>query len=92
MKISSLAKVKIPVRFAPFLFPFILSGFMTFIVTAISIVKVLGINSVAINPLNFLQLLINAYFSAWIITYPILLLAIPVVSRVVNWLTARDSN
>jgi hypothetical protein len=82
---------RIPKRFIPFLFPLLLSGFMTLIITGISIFKVLGMNTVIANPMKFLQLWLNAYISAWLIAYPVLLLVIPVVRRLVNWLTEGDT-
>ena len=83
-------RFKIPKRFVPFLFPFLLSGFMTFLITGISIVRVLGNNALVNNPGNFLQIWMKAYVSAWLVAYPILLLVIPVVRRVVNWLTTDE--
>lgn len=83
-------KFKISKRFVPFLFPFLLSGFMTFLITGISIVRVLETNALVNNPGHFLQVWMKAYVSAWLIAYPILLLIIPVVGRVVNWLTADE--
>jgi Protein of unknown function (DUF2798) len=78
---------RIPKRFAPFLFPLLLSGFMTFLITGISMTRVLGIDTLVNNPGNFLQIWMKAYLSSWLIAYPILLLVIPVVRRVVDWLT-----
>ncbi|TYQ27798.1 DUF2798 domain-containing protein [Pseudanabaena sp. UWO311] len=82
---------RIPKRFIPYLFPLLLSGFMTLIITGISIFKVLGIDTVIANPMKFFQLWLNAYISAWLIAYPVLLLVIPVVRRLVNWLTEGDT-
>jgi hypothetical protein len=78
---------RVPKRFAPFLFPFLLSGFMTFLITGISMTRVLGINALVNDPGNFLQIWMKAYVLAWLVAYPILLLVIPVVRRVVDWLT-----
>lgn len=80
-------KGRIPNRFAPFLFPLLLSGFMTFLITGISMLRVLGIDALVTNPGNFLQTWMKAYLSSWLIAYPILLLVIPIVRRMVNWLT-----
>jgi Protein of unknown function (DUF2798) len=78
---------RVPKRFAPFLFPFLLSGFMTLLITGISMTRVLGINALVNDPGNFLQIWMKAYVSSWLVAYPILLLVIPVVRRVVDWLT-----
>lgn len=80
-------KVKISKRFVPFLFPFLLPGLMTFLITGISIMRVLGINALINDPGSILQIWMKAYLSAWLVAYPILLLVIPIIRRVVNWLT-----
>lgn len=77
---------RVPKRFAPFLFPLILSGFMTFLITGISITRVLGIDTLVNDPGNFLQTWMKAYVSSWLVAYPILLLVIPMVRRVVDWI------
>jgi Protein of unknown function (DUF2798) len=77
----------IPKRFAPLLFPLLLSGFMTFLITGISMTRVLGFDTLVKDPGNFLQIWMKAYVSSWLVAYPILLLVIPVVRRVVDWLT-----
>jgi hypothetical protein len=79
--------IRIPKRFAPFLFPLLLSGFMTFLITGISMIRVLGIDTLVKDSGNFLQVWMKAYASSWLVAYPILLLVIPVVRRVVDWLT-----
>ncbi len=83
-------RVRVPKRFSPFLFPLLLSGFMTFLITGISMTRVLGINALVNDPGNFLQIWMKAYLSSWLIAYPILLLVIPVVRRVVDWLTTDE--
>jgi hypothetical protein len=83
-------RVRVPKRFAPFLFPLLLSGFMTFLITGISMTRVLGINSLVNDPGNFLQIWMKAYLSSWLVAYPILLLVIPFVRRVVDWLTTDE--
>jgi hypothetical protein len=83
-------RVRVPKRFSPFLFPLLLSGFMTFLITGISMTRVLGINALVNDPVNFLQNWMKAYLSSWLVAYPILLLVIPVVRRVVDWLTTDE--
>jgi Protein of unknown function (DUF2798) len=82
-------RIRVPKRFAPFLFPLLLSGFMTFLITGISMTRVLGIDVLVTDPGNFLQIWMKAYVSSWLVAYPILLLVIPVVRRMVDWLTAE---
>jgi Protein of unknown function (DUF2798) len=82
-------RIRVPKRLAPFLFPLLLSGFMTLLITGISITRVLGIDVLVKDPGNFLQIWMKAYISSWLVAYPILLLVIPVVRRVVDWLTAE---
>jgi Protein of unknown function (DUF2798) len=89
-KKTNRGKFKIPKRFTPLLFPFLLSGFMTLLITGISITRVLGVNTILHAPSSFFQTWMNAYISAWLVAYPILLLAIPVVRRIVNWLTTDE--
>jgi Protein of unknown function (DUF2798) len=50
-------------------------------------IRVLGIDTLVKDPGNFLQVWMKAYASSWLVAYPILLLVIPVVRRVVDWLT-----
>jgi Na+(H+)/acetate symporter ActP len=83
-------KFRIPKRFAPFLFPFLLSGLMTLLITGMSIARVLGMDTLVNNPGSFVQTWLKAYVSAWLVAYPILLLVIPIVRRLVDWLTADE--
>jgi Protein of unknown function (DUF2798) len=83
-------KFKIPKRFTPLLFPFLLSGLMTFLITGISIARILGTHALIRAPGIFLQTWMNAYISAWLVAYPVLLLVIPIVRRLVNWLTTDE--
>jgi Protein of unknown function (DUF2798) len=80
-------RIRVPKRFAPLLFPLLLSGFMTLLITGISMTRVLGIDVLVKDPGNFLQIWMKAYLSSWLVAYPILLLVIPVVRRIVDWLT-----
>jgi Protein of unknown function (DUF2798) len=80
-------RIRVPKRFAPYLFPLLLSGFMTLLITGISMTRVLGIDVLVKDPGNFLRIWMKAYLSSWLVAYPILLLVIPVVRRLVDWLT-----
>lgn len=83
-------RVRIPKRFAPWLFPLLLSGLMTLLITGISVARVLGIQMLVADPLNFSQTWLQSYLSAWLIAYPVLLLIVPVVRRAVDWLTLEE--
>jgi hypothetical protein len=48
--------------------------------------RVLGIDVLVKDPGNFLQLRMKAYLSSWLVAYPILLLVIPIIRRVVDGL------
>jgi hypothetical protein len=63
---------------------------MTLLITGISMTRVLGINAFINSPSNFLQTMMKAYISSWLVAYPVLLLVIPIVRRVVSWLTAEE--
>jgi hypothetical protein len=89
-KRRSFRRMKIPKRFTPLLFPLLLSGFMTFLITGVSMARVLGIDAFFNTPSVFLQTWMKAYISAWLVAYPVLLLVIPVVRKIVNWLTSEE--
>ena len=72
---------KLPLRTAPYVFAFLLSGFMTFIVSGISTL-------VAIGPAaHFVLLWGRAWITAWVIAFPALLLVRPFVTRLVERIT-----
>lgn len=52
--------------------------------------RVLGVNSLVNDPGNFLQIWMKAYLSSWLVAYPILLIVIPFLRRVVDWLTTDE--
>ncbi|CAG0995830.1 hypothetical protein BURK1_02530 [Burkholderiales bacterium] len=64
-----------PKRAAPYVFAFLLTGFMTFIVPGIATVVAAGV------PPNFLGLWMGAWFSAWVIAFPALIVVRPFVQR-----------
>jgi hypothetical protein len=77
-------------RFAPLLFPLLLSGLMTLLITGVSVARVMGVQHMVAAPDLFVQTWMHAYLPAWLLAYPILLLLIPVVRRAVAWLTVDD--
>lgn len=67
-----------PARFAPFLFGFVLSCLMSFVVSGIATFRHAG----AVD--GFLGLWIGAWLPSWIIAFPVVLFVAPVARRVVN--------
>ncbi len=69
---------KLPARYGGLVTPLILSGLMTLIVSGISTLRVLGPTPA------FLQSWPSSWALSWLVAFPVLLLALPVV----RWLTA----
>jgi hypothetical protein len=69
-------------RYAPYLFAFLLSGFMTFIVSGIATLVAVGAAP------DFLGLWGRGWITAWVIAFPALILIRPLVHRIVERLTA----
>ena len=66
-----------PARYAPFLFGFVLSGLMSFIVSGIATFRNFG-------PVEgLLGLWIGAWLPSWMIAFPIVLVVAPVARRFV---------
>ena len=70
----------IPRKFEPVLFGFILSGLMSFIVSAISTLKAIGPGP------GFIGLWTGSWLTAWLIAFPIVLIAAPFTRRLVHGL------
>lgn len=68
---------RLPARHGAVLMPLILSGVMTFVVSAISTVKALGFTPAA------LQSWPGAWGVSWLVAFPTLLLVLPLVRRMV---------
>ena len=66
---------KLPARYAFVVMPFILSGFMTFIVSFISTLRSVGWNE------GTLDLWFGSWLISWLIAFPVLLLVLPVVRK-----------
>lgn len=75
---------KLPSRFAPILFGFVLSGLMSCIVSGIATLRAVGL--VAAFP----QLWFGAWLTAWAVAFPIVLLAAPLTRRLVRHLVAES--
>lgn len=69
-----------PPRFAPFLFGFVLSALMSFIVSGIATFRNAGLVD------GFFTLWINAWLPSWIIAFPTVLIVAPMARRLVGML------
>lgn len=72
----------IPARFAPVLFPLVMTFFMAAAVSLLLTVVNLGV------PPGFLMLWLANWALAWAFAFPAAVAAIPVARRIVGWLTA----
>ena len=73
----------IPKRYEPVVFGFLLSGFMSLIVTAIA--TFLNLGPVA----GFLaEWLLHAWPASWLVAFPVVLIVAPLVRRLVQLLVA----
>ncbi len=70
----------LPARFAPALFGLILSGLMSLVVSGISTARAAGPGA------DFLELWMGAWFMAWLIAFPLVLLVAPITRRIVQCL------
>lgn len=66
---------KLPTRYAALVMPLLLSVFMTCIVSMISTLRSIGVVA------DFIEIWLGAWLISWIIAFPTLLLALPVVRR-----------
>ncbi|SDY46952.1 Protein of unknown function [Jannaschia faecimaris] len=73
----------IPPRFAPILFGFILSGFMSFLVSAIATVRTVGLVE------GFISSSIGAWLFSWAVAFPTVLVVAPITRRIVARLTPQ---
>lgn len=74
----------IPEKFEPVLFGFILSGLMSFVVSGISTLKVAGPGS------GFVGLWTDSWITAWLLAFPVVLLAAPLARRAIRSLIKRE--
>jgi uncharacterized membrane protein YoaT (DUF817 family) len=68
-------------RYAPYLFGFLLSGLMCFLVSAIATFR-----SVGLVP-NFVELWVSGWLSSWVVAFPVVLVVAPLTRRIVNSVT-----
>lgn len=71
---------KLPNKYSGIVMPFILSCFMTFIVSLISLIRAKGFS------LSIINLWPSAWIISWAIAFPILLLILPFVRKIVNFI------
>ncbi|MFZ5732286.1 MAG: DUF2798 domain-containing protein [Pseudomonadota bacterium] len=71
------ARRRLPARYAAVLLPLVLSVIMTFVVSGISTLKVLGPN------LKFLAAWPVAWALSWIVAFPTVLVVLPLTRRIV---------
>ena len=69
-----------PARFAPALFGFILSGFMSFAVSGIAMLRNAGFVD------GFFGLWVNAWLPSWAFAFPVVLVVAPITRRMVGML------
>lgn len=70
---------KLPTRYAAFVMPFILSCFMTCIVSLISTLRSIGWAE------DILNIWMGSWAISWLIAFPALLLMLPVARRLTSW-------
>lgn len=77
---------KLPPRYAAFVMPFILSCFMTCIVSLISTLRSLGWAE------DLLSIWMGSWAISWLIAFPALLLILPVARRLTSWFVRSPIN
>lgn len=67
----------IPARYAPYLFGFILSGLMSFLVSGIATIRAIGMVP------GILGFWIEAWLPSWFVAFPVVLVVAPFTRRIV---------
>ena len=80
LRSASPGRRKLPARFHAIVFPFILSVFMCGTVSAVSTAKAIGLAP------DFAVRWLTAWGLSWLVAFPVLLLILPAVRRIVGWL------
>lgn len=75
---------KLPARYASFVMPFVLSIMMTFVVSLIATVKNLGFTHPDLAP-NWM----SAWGISWLVAFPVLLLILPLVRKIVGFVCEK---
>jgi hypothetical protein len=74
---------KIPARHAVIVMPFILSIFMTGLVSLISTLRSIGLAD------NLLQVWMGSWAMSWVVAFPALLLVLPLVKKITGLLVEQ---
>jgi Protein of unknown function (DUF2798) len=69
---------KLPVRFHWLVLPLVMSVFMTFVVSGVSIARVRGVGD------GFVDAWLPSWGLSWIVAFPVLIAIMPLVRRVVS--------
>ncbi len=65
------------------LFPLLLSGFMSFIITGISTLRLMG-SDAAVNDFGmFFGTYRHVYVASWLVAFPVVMIVAPIVRRIV---------
>jgi len=75
---------RFPHRAQPYVFGFILSGLMSFLVSGVATARSVGL------PADFMALWMSAWLTSWVIAFPAVLLVAPVTRRLVARLVRPD--
>ncbi|MRI34012.1 hypothetical protein EOPP23_13530 [Endozoicomonas sp. OPT23] len=75
---------KIPARYKRLVPPFLISLFMTCVVSLISTIKSLGFNS------NIIEHWPMAWLLSWLIAFPVLLIVLPLVAKLTGRIVAEE--
>lgn len=73
--------MRIPARYAPILFGFLLSGLMSCVVSGVATLRAVGL------PPSFFGLWMGAWSASWAVAFPAVLVVAPVVRRLVSAVT-----
>jgi Protein of unknown function (DUF2798) len=65
-------------------FGFLLSGFMSLVISGVSSLRNFGLERVIGQPSQFFAGWMTAYFSSWLVAFPVVLFVAPMVRRIVG--------
>jgi len=75
---------RLPAKFETFVFSFLLSCFMSLIVSGIAIFQAVGIEPV------FMQQWLIAWLSSWVVAFPIVTVVAPLVEKLLPYFVKHD--
>ncbi|MEZ5924346.1 MAG: DUF2798 domain-containing protein [Hyphomicrobiaceae bacterium] len=76
----------LPPSSAPYAFGFLLSAFMSLLVSGIATVRTIGLTP------GLLQSWMLSWLSSWIVAFPVVLVVAPIVRKIVSYLVAPPSS